>query len=67
MSADLAEGLWVDGYLRVFQMTISSLIVGIWALTAAVYPNQLLAIVLTLLSVLLLSYATLVYVSSTAE
>ena len=45
-------------------MTLSSLIVAVWALTAAVFPNPLLAILLGVLSVLLLAFATLSFAGS---
>lgn len=59
MSPEIAQSAPVEGYLRVFQITMSSLIVAVWSLTAAVYPNPPLAVLLGLLSVLLLAYATL--------
>jgi hypothetical protein len=64
MDSTVADASPLGGYLRVLQITISSLIVAIWALTAAVYPNPPLAILLGLLSVLLLVSATLVWTKS---
>ena len=67
MGSDPPTASPLDGYLRVFQVTMASLVVAVWALTAAVFPNQPLAVVLGLLSVLLLAYATLLFADSSGS
>lgn len=63
MAPNAAETSPLAEFLRVFQYVITSLVVAVWALTAAVYPNQPLALLLGLVSFVLLGYAVLVMIA----